>query len=188
MFDFNTKHAYILFICAIVGTQTACNSLLPNENKTIDKPYFDLIAYCQQQSQQIEGKAINKTVILNGEKENQKTIVRNGLQELSALNASDINKPAFRDSYLSDTTHIGNDTMRITYTAQKAKLRTQLLTIEILMPQNTVISIAVQNKVQNPLYTLSEQLYYSPLKKYTIKSQQQVLWLHNNNFEIETSF
>lgn len=183
IFKLKLYNFYYLFVGLLLIT--ACTEFTPNK-KNDDKRYFDLIAYFDQQDKKLENSTVNKTITLNQKTETKQLNHVNWQQELSVFADSDINKPAFRDSYQTDSTLIG-DTLRITYTARTPKLRTQTLRLDWLKSTQSIAAIAINNRVDNPLYQLSEQLYYLPLQAYSIKSQQKIRLLAPNKLEIKAS-
>jgi hypothetical protein len=173
------------YLFVVLMLQTACSVAPLSENAADSYRYFDLVAYCKQQATAISGKTVRKTVVLKGERETKQVVI-DGQQELSVFSASDLNKPAWRDSYTIDTTFVG-DTLQVSYKALSDKLRTQLLRVQCLPPQ-VVVRISAENRVSNPLYTLTEQLEYMPEKGYIIKSQQKILGIAPSFFDIRVDF
>lgn len=160
----------------------ACTDILPQKT-TAERQYFDLIGFFEREIAQLKGTTVQKSVTLNDQTELQTSQLTDWTNELSIFTASDINKPAFRDSYQIDSIWLA-DTLRISYTALNPKLRTQSLRIDQLRSTQSISHIAIDNRVKNPLYELSEVLHYAPARQYTISSRQKVRGLNASQLDI----
>lgn len=161
----------------------ACTDILPQKTTT-ERQYFDLIGFFEREITQLKGTTVQKSATLNGQTELQTSQLADWASELSIFTASNINKPAFRDSYQVDSIWLAADTLRITYTALSPKLRTQSLRIDQLRSTQRISHIAIDNRVKNPLYELSEILHYTPARQYTVSSWQKVRGLNASQLDI----
>jgi len=146
--------------------------------------YFDLEGYFEQEIIRLEKQNSNviKTVSRNGLAEKKDNISPNWITELSLFVESDINKPAWSDSYM-----IRSGKSSTTYTALESKLRTRSMLIRRNKGGN-IKQIVLFNSTKNYLYSASEELHYIPDSLYSIKKKQDVILLGSNSYEISGSF
>jgi hypothetical protein len=89
---------------------------------------------------------------------------------------SDINKPAWRDSY-----RVVEDSGRISYRALDSNLRTRSIVIKKdIAGKPTQIDII--NKTHNLLYQSREHLRYVPDSIYSIDKKQHVILIGDNHY------
>ncbi len=148
------------------------------------KKYMDLKGFFEQESARLSKAraSVEKTVSRNGISERKKNMVPNWDAELNLFIESDINKPAWRDSY-----RIAGDSTIINYTAIDQKLRTRSIKIR-KDRQGVLKDLIIVNRTQNSLYSSTEELRYSPDSIYRIVKKQDVILLGNNNYEISGIF
>ena len=141
--------------------------------------YFDLKAYFKADSARLSkvNKPILKTVTHNGITESKQVKIDNWARELSLFSQSDINKPAWRDSYTIQTT----PTMVI-YTATDPDLKTREIIIN--KSGDKVKWILIYNYTKNILYYTREKLSYIPDSIYKIEKTQHVRLLGLNKYVI----
>ena len=121
---------------------------------------------------------VNKTVRRNGIFERQENISPVWNTELSLFSESDINKPAWRESY-----SVHKDSTIISYTALDNKRRTRTIRIKS-NKMGKLIELAVVNRTSNYLYSSSEELLYIPDSLYRIIKMQNVILVGKNSYEI----
>lgn len=142
--------------------------------------FFDLKAFftgeiCRLATQKIK---VNKTVSRNGISESKKNIFPNWETELSLFLESDINKPAWTDSYL-----VSNNNYSTSYIASDSKLRTRKIVIK-KNNEGKIVELSVVNRTTNFLYSSSEALLYIPDSLYQITKKQDVILLGKNSYKI----
>ncbi len=142
--------------------------------------YFDLKAYFKADSARLSKipQPILKTVTHNGVTESKKVKIDNWMRELSLFTESDINKPAWRDSYQTQQTD-----HTIIYMATDTTLKTREILIN--KKQNGQVKyIAIYNYTKNLLYDTYEKLTYIPDSIYKIEKTQHVKLLGTNKYVI----
>ena len=141
--------------------------------------YFDLKKYFTDEAVRMEKlhSTVLKTVNYNGKPEQKKITVTNWKRELGLFIESDINKPAWKDSYRVTTQH--DSTI---YTAIDTNLRTR--SVLIVAKANQVKLIAISNFTKNMLYQTKDVLAYYPDSVYQIEKHQSVRILGSNNYLI----
>jgi len=145
------------------------------------KRYFDLRAFINADSAKLvkANASVTKTVTHNNSSPQTKRIViKNWGQELNLFAASDINKPAWRDSY--QITKKGDS---VVYTALLPELFTRRISIR--SNSGKVFKIEISNATKNLLYKTTEHLTYYPDSLYIIDKQQQVKLMGSNRYLIK---
>ncbi|HEX8376231.1 MAG TPA: hypothetical protein VF602_00335 [Pedobacter sp.] len=169
----------------IIFVLTACTNRQEEDTfKNKPLPYFDLASYFEKEAIRLQTRnpLLTKTVGQNGESEKKDIKITDWKSELGFFIASDINKPAWRNSYR--VIKKGN---KIIYLSKDDGLRTQK--IEILSkPHGGIKHISILNQTSNILYTSTEYLNYSPDSFYTINKQQKVLLNSLNTYQIKSEF
>lgn len=155
------------------------------ENISNITPYFDLKAYFEKEGIRLQkqGPFLTKTVSQNGECEKKEIKITDWKSEFGYFTASDINKPAWRDSY-----RVIKNGNQILYLSKDDELRTKKIEITTSKPQGGIKQITILNKTYNILYTSTEELNYYPDSLYTINKQQKVLLNNLNTYQITSEF
>ena len=167
----------LIFACLILAS---CSGT----EKGTGIKYQDLKEFFHEEAIRLEKQKarVNKTVSRNGVSESRENVSPDWDTELSLFTGSDINKPAWTDSYT-----VRNHSSSTSYTALDSKLRTR----SILIKKNKsgrIIELAVVNRTKNYLYSSSEELLYIPDSLYRIIKKQDVILLGNNSYEISGIF
>ncbi|MES3017229.1 MAG: hypothetical protein V4721_05600 [Bacteroidota bacterium] len=154
------------------------------EGKAPESTYADIKGYFHKESNRLsKSKAkVNKTVSRNGVSETKENISPEWDTELSLFAESDINKPAWSNSY--NVSHENGD---ILYTANDSKLRTRSVRIA-KNQQGRITKLYILNSTKNYLYSSSEELLYMPDSLYQIIKKQDVLLIGNNSYKISGFF
>lgn len=142
--------------------------------------YFDLKGYFNTDIKRLSklNHPILKSVTHNDVTETKKVKIANWESELNLFIQSDINKPAWRDSYSVQNT--GN---AIFYRAKTPDLKTRLIVIN--KSGNKVKWILIYNYTKNILYQTTEKLSYFPDSVYIIQKYQKVRVLKANRYLIK---
>ena len=159
--------ALLLFVCSCRQGDTVRYS----------GSYFDLKGYLEKEAVRLKSALVDKTVSKNSNIERRRMKIRSWASELSLFSESDINKPAWKNSY--KTTSSKN---KIIYTALESNLRTR--SIEIVNTSGQVESITINNRSNNTLYNSSERLEYFPDSLYRIEKKQKVVVIGTNNYTV----
>lgn len=178
MFNRLKKAGYIYALLVILLT-----ALLPSckpDIKESDDKYFDIKGYFHADSLRLTrlNPLITKTVKHNGITETKKVHISNWGLELNLFSTSDINKPAWRDSYT-----VQNSGNTLIYKAKYPELKTR----EIIVNRegNKVKWILIINNSHNILYQTREKLSYFPDSIYFIQKYQKVRFLGANSYTIK---
>jgi hypothetical protein len=184
MYWYKALQKYILFTggLLLLCTWYACKPEIKETGAALK--YFDLKEFFRTDSARLArlNPTVTKTVSHNGEAETKKLKVMNWGQELGLFTSSDINKPAWKDSYSIDN----NGDSVITYKAKFPELKTRYIVIR--KKGNEVVSVYIFNAVSNLLYNTIENLSYEPGKSYVIQKHQYVKLMGRNDYIIKGVF
>lgn len=149
--------------------------------KDTELRYTDLKNYFEAEVMRMEhsGRKVDKTVSRNGSAESKANISPDWRAELSLFIESDINKPAWRNSY-----SIKEDSVSVEYKAIGDDLRTRSIRI-IKDTDGDIREISIANHTSNKLYSSSEELSYIPDSMYRIFKKQDVIVIGRNEYEIK---
>lgn len=167
----------LAFVCIILVSCQAAE-------KVGESKFQDIRGFFVEEVKRLEKQktTVNKTVYRNGISERQENISPVWKTELSLFSESDINKPAWRESYSVRKTNF-----LISYTALNNKLRTRSIRIK-KNKSGRLIELAVVNRTSNYLYSSSEELLYIPDSLYRIIKKQDVVFLGKNSYKITGFF
>jgi len=146
--------------------------------------YVDIAGFFEAEAVRLDqaNPEVKKTVARNDATETRTVRDVNWKTELSLFAESDINKPAWRDSYRV-TKKDGN----VTYVATDTTLKTR----EINITKDSlgkIREIKIKNQTNNMLYSSSEQLLYVPDSVYQINKQQHVVIVGENRYFVKGLF
>lgn len=175
----------ILFFAGII-LLFSCNNAEEKKAKRINT-YFDIAGFfdAEMDSLQKIDPTIKKTIWVDGVPETQELKITNWKKELLAFKSSDINKPAWVDSYKIDTL-FGKDINIVRYTVTDADLKIRFVEMEI--ENSECKNILVQSEEHNSVYSSSQRLSYKKGLGYTVESMQQVNFMDDRSYKIEVEF
>ena len=155
-------------------------SCKPDLRETGGTKYFDLKGYFAKAAAQLKKRnpTVLKTAVHNNNTETKKLNIGNWEHELGLFAASDINKPAWKDSY--SIKHTADSTV---YTAIDADMGTRK--IVITGSGSKITRIFISNHTKNLLYETGEKLTWVPDSLYQIEKWQDVRLLGRNSYEIK---
>lgn len=184
MYWYKPFKKYTIYTCVLLllGSSYACNK--PEIKETgAELKYFDLKGYFANEDSLLtrQNPDVNKTVAHNGDAETKKVRIASWKKELNLFAESDINKPAWKQSYDVQT--------NADSTVYKAKFQ-ELKTREIIIRKKAgqVSGIAIINNTHNILYNTSEKLVYAPKAYYSIEKVQHVKIMGTNSYLIKGNF
>jgi hypothetical protein len=162
-------------------------SLLPsctpnNIQKSTDLKYFDIKGFFTADTARLRklNHVTHKMVTHNGITETKDVHINNWGSELSLFSQSDINKPAWRNSYIIEK----GDNIEI-YRANDPDLKTREIIIK--KEGRKIKWILISNSTRNQLYQTKEKLSYFPDSIYIIQKCQKVRLLGANTYVIKGS-
>ena len=144
------------------------------------KTYFDIQGYFKSEAARLEKKDpfLDKTVAKNELNERKRLKISDWTKELELFGLSDINKAAWSRSYRKTA---GNGMIR--YAATEKDLKTQEIIIYANEKGETQ-RIYILNKMENALYSSSEELNYYPDSLYSIHKKQHIILLGDNDYQV----
>ena len=145
--------------------------------------YFDLKGFFKVDSARLVklNPSVKKTVSHNGETETKMLKIINWGQEFGLFTSSDINKPAWKDSYA-----VQENADSVVYKAKYPELKTREIIIH--KQDGKVTSVYILNYIHNILYTTTETLKYAPGHYYLIEKHQKVRVMGANNYLVKGEF
>jgi hypothetical protein len=166
----------------IIAALASCKPDVKENQGTLK--YFDLKGFFKADSARLSQRhpLVTKTIVQNGKAQTKKVYINNWGNEFDLFASSDINKPAWRDSYTINA----SDSV-IVYTA---KVPGELKTSRIIISKNgnKIKWILIYNHTKNMLYENTEKLTYFPDSVYSIAKQQKVRLLGKNLYTITGRF
>lgn len=176
------KKSCYLGVLLLVAGSIACNKPEIKETGARLK-YFDLKGYFAGEIKKLTGlnPAVDKTVTHNFASEHKVMHIGSWKQEFNLFTESDINKPAWRNSYKVVTTPDS-----IVYTATEPELKTRR--ISIIKKGENIGAIFIINRTQNFLYSTTDKLTYLPGKSYFIQKDQHVKVIGDNHYQVKGNF
>ena len=157
---------------------SACKPDLKETGRGIK--YFDLKAYFKARVSKLttQNRPVLKTVTHNGVTETKTVHIDNWERELNMFSESDINKPAWKDSY-----SVQNTGGSLIYMAKDPELQTREIIVN--KDKDKVKWILIFNHTKNILYETREKLTYFPDSVYQIEKSQHVKLMGINRYMIK---
>lgn len=171
-------------LLVMIGGACQSTETVSTTNDAQPLKYFDLSRYMNTEVERLSksNTTVQKTVEVNGDSETKTLSISSWQTELSSFFDSDINKPAWINSYQADS--IGDD---LTYIALEENLKTRSLKIS-RDSNDQIISIEILNKSSNLLYESEERLSYYPDSLYEVIKTQTVKIVGKNEYRITGLF
>ena len=179
MYWCNSKKLLAVIVCGLyfMLILPACK---PAIKQNAHPQYFDVKGFFDKEAKRLSSvkKPVLKTVYHNGTTESKKLNIDNWDTEFGLFSGSDINRPAWVDSY-----SVINEGNILIYKAKTPELTTR----EILIKQvnGKVEYMLIYNHTKNLLYTNDEELTYFPDSLYQINKIQSVRLLGTNKYQIK---
>ena len=179
MFWYKLKiFAPLALSCGLMLFFSACKPDL-KEIGTAEK-YFDIKGFFKRDTAILNKlrKPVFKTVTHNGQTESKQILIKNWGKELDLFIGSDINKPAWKNSY-----SIVNENGLLIYKSKEPELHVVQMVIK--MDKQKVNWILIYTRTKNVLYQTNEKLTYYPDSLYIIEKDQKVRLMGKNHYEIK---
>ncbi|HTD99956.1 MAG TPA: hypothetical protein VK668_11765 [Mucilaginibacter sp.] len=181
MYWYNPTGKKIVFLLACFLVLQGCKKDSAAASDTMK--YFDLKGYFRADSIRLSkmNPLVNKTVVHNKASETKKVHIPDWGTELSLFTESDINKPAWKESY-----SVQSSGDFLIYKAKDPALKTR----DIIIKRNgdKIKWILVFNHTKNVLYETQEKLSYFPDSLYIIQKAQRVRLLGTDTYKITGAF
>jgi len=179
MYWYKSRAIFILIVAA--SALSACKPEIKQSRSSLK--YFDLKGYFERDSARLTqlNKPVLKSVKHNGETETKTVRIANWGTELSLFKESDINRPAWKNSY-----SVLADSNLVIYKALEPDLKTKEILIKL--KAGKVKYIMIINDTKNLLFKTQEKLSYFPDSLYLIQKAQTVRFLGANNYDIQGLF
>ncbi len=169
-----------LFIVLLIG----CSQKEP-VNK--DLRYFDLQRFFNSEAQRLSASKaqLKKSTLFDGQHDSTILTQPDWHKEFALLMHADINKPAWKNSFVIDT--VNHDSiLLIRYTATENHIAVRLL--EVTRVKGEVIKIHCKSVADNFVYATTQEMWYAPHEGFSVWGSQKVLWFYEKRYEIKTAF
>ena len=164
----------LLFLLLLLAT--ACIETTPPEAPNAPQPFFDLSDYIEGQIEQWQAlPSVTKSAYVNGEESTRTLSEVDFREELAVFTRADINRPAWIDRYAIDSVSQTDGHTLLRYRALDEDLKTRRL--EVYQREGVVTRIEIENRTDSPIASTQQFLTYEPLRRYEIRSTQQVVLL-----------
>ena len=160
-----------------------------NDTIIIPHTYFSLSNYFKEQAEELQKNKmkINKKINRNNEQETKLFTDVDWKKELKPFLECDINKPAWIQSYQTDTIFSNQGLMKVNYKAKEENLAVRSIVLSI-NNKNNVVEITI-HKVRHNFYYQSDIVYtYNVTKGFIIIGRQHVRLLDQTVYHIEGNF
>lgn len=171
------------FLCIVVLALVLIASCRPDVKEAKGtQQYFDIKGFFKADSARLSKVGlITKTVTHNAITETKKIHIDNWGREFELFTNSDINRPAWRESY-----SVSKGDNVIIYQAKTPELKTRRIVIG--KTGDKVKWILILNHTKNLLYENSERLSYFPDSLYQITKTQKVRVMSKNTYTVKGVF
>lgn len=153
-----------------------------------EKPYYDLKGFMETEIERLEKEqpTVEKTITTQGEQEKQTLGNINWKDELASFVDLDINKPSWRNSYVADT--FATDTT-ITYMYTTVLDDHPICYLRVELDKNgKCLNIEGERKEDNFVYSIWQNLSYSPGDKYSIMGSQKFHFIFSTPYQVHAKF
>jgi hypothetical protein len=142
--------------------------------------YFDIEGYFTGDTARLnrQHKPVLKTITYNGQTEQKTVHINNWGLELDSFIGSDINRPAWKNSY-----DIIADSSFLIYKAKYPDLKMRKMVIR--KENGKVKWILIFNKTKNIIYQTTQKLTYFPDSLYMIEQDQRVRLMGINHYKVQ---
>lgn len=143
------------------------------------KLYIDLESYFKTEADRLSkiNSIIDKTVIVNGQKEEKKVKILNWKKEFEPFISADINKSSWRGEFI-----IKKDHLKETYNTNNEKI--PIKKIQITYKNDLIYSIMISINISNSLYYSKDSLIYYPDSIYEIKKVQKIKLMEQKVYQV----
>ena len=158
---------------------------------TTDKPtapFFDLESYIETQIKALnqEQPGVRKAILVDGQRETQQFDSLDYRTEFQTFLNSDINRKAWVDKYSADSTFEGSQLRQVTYQANTADLKTQLLRVKY--DRGEVSDIYIENRTRSIVADVKQDLHFQPGKGYRLITTQETVLSEEQRIEVEVAW
>lgn len=170
----------------------SCDTLTPQS--TTEPAYFDVAGYVKSQIKTLSSNkpTVAKSAFINKQTNNQITRTIDWEKELESFMQADINKPAFRNSYIV----FQPDSLTYQYSLKptEEKLTVRALTVKLDPKTRQPIKITALLKSENPLFQSERRLLLESgaigaqgwgIRRYQVEGFQQLTYFNRNEFRVE---
>lgn len=151
--------------------------------------YYDLPQCMRQQVDALNkmGKSVRKKLTKDGLTQVLEKSDVNWAEELELFIDSDINRPAWRGAFITDTVHLERMFV-ISYRTENKEIPVKNVVVTIDRENKQCLKVSIDRLTDNFLYTSVQKLFFTPGEGYTIKGNLKVHFLFESEFAVESTF
>ncbi|MBI1287293.1 MAG: hypothetical protein GC178_06905 [Flavobacteriales bacterium] len=177
------------FVIAIVLLMCSCSKDPVEQYYENERFYYDLPLFINKQIDNLKkkGQWVRKHVTKDG---HSHIIERGDIdwnEELDAFLESDINRPAWRGEFKTDTIILERAYV-ITYKTENDQIPVKNVVVTIDKDSKQCLSVTVDRRTKNFLYSSDQSLYYTTGEGYMMKGKLSVNYLFDSEYSIESEF
>lgn len=153
-----------------------------------EKFYFDLKGFFEQEASYLYEQNITAEKYLINEKDTQILTLSNinWEKELAPFINSDINKPAWKESYTVDSVLMNEKLQSIIYSSSEKNLLAKQ--IQIRFYNDNVSHVYIENASKNYIYNSAQILSYHVRKGFAIEGEQDIVLGKDLHYKIIVNF
>ena len=176
-----------LFVLAFLVFFASCTKAPKFINPEL-KTFFDLKGYFDGEFQRLHSKGKAKKIVMAGGK--QEVMIMDSIdfkRELGVFSGSDINRPAWSDKYVVDSSfNEQKELVQLQFNAIDNKLKTRKILVDF--EKAAVTKVFIENITSSSIATSSQVLTYEPNLGYAIESHQKVAMTDDQHFKVTVQF
>ncbi len=171
------KRVIVVLVLAVLASAVACVTGPTQVDPAAQRALFDLSAFVEYQAERFGGTPIRKRVRINEVDETRTIDTVDWATELAPFTQANINKPAFLDSYVADSTRADDGGLTIRYAAVDSSLKVQRLRIECSgdCDYGKVRAIEIYTHFESVIAEAEQRLSWKP-GGYEVYSRQHTLF------------
>jgi len=156
-----------------------------------DKPvYFDMSGFIRGQIVNLKGRGFG--LRKREEKDGfTRTIEKEKVDwesELAEFLECDINRPAWRDRFETDTVLRNESTLVIRHTAMVPECPMRSMVVTYDRSTGTCLKVSIEKQTDNFLYSSEQRLFFTTGEGYSVHSKLEVSLLFSSEYEVESRF
>lgn len=154
-----------------------------------DRNYYDLPSCMRHQVDALNkmGKHVRKKLTKDGQSQVVEKGDVNWQEELELFMESDINRPAWRGSFKTDTVHL-DQMLVITYKTDNTEIPVKNVVVTLDKQNKQCLRLTIDRQTDNFLYSSLQKLFFTPGEGYTVKGHLKVMFLFESEYAVESTF
>lgn len=176
--------AFVLYLSCLVFFTACLSDEADRQGRMAEKPFFDLAAFMDAEASHMDslGGPWQKRTLIDGKEEIHTFDSLPWKDELDIFRRCDINRPAWRERYVTDSIFAGQRLSTIRYAAIDSTLNIRQLEVRFVNGRPAKVSIL--KIIQSRIIRLQQQLNYQSGLGYHIINEQKLPFSEKTRWEI----